>query len=274
MNRYTASAINEFCDLTNVTRRGNENIIAYTLLEHCLRKELDKTAERTMAVLDPVKLVLVNVEDDFKLECKGHYFPREPEKGAYSINLLKENYIDRSDVKLQDSKEFYGFAPNKIVGLKYAHPVKVVGIETDANNEITVVKAELLKDSAEKPKSYVSWVPCKESIECETRLYDILLNAYNPNQEEDFLTTVNKNSLIVHKHSRVHNHVKGNLLTNLPPIADSLSFLIDFKVGKHYQFERFGFFAVDQDTNAGQNRFVFNRAVTLAEKDKQKALKA
>eukprot|EP00331_Platyophrya_macrostoma_P025535 CAMPEP_0176435322 /NCGR_PEP_ID=MMETSP0127-20121128/17239_1 /TAXON_ID=938130 /ORGANISM="Platyophrya macrostoma, Strain WH" /LENGTH=375 /DNA_ID=CAMNT_0017818299 /DNA_START=72 /DNA_END=1199 /DNA_ORIENTATION=- len=251
---YTASAINEFCDLTNVTRRGNENMISFYLLEYCLRKELDKTAERTMAVIDPVKLVLENVPADFKEERKGLLFPKDPERGAYPITLTKELYVDRSDVRLKDSSDFYGFAVGKVVGLKYAYPVKVTHIETGENNEITVVRAELLKDSKDKPKSYVSWVPVNESIKVETRLYELLITAYNPNAEDDILKCINPNSLTVHKNSRIHSHCK------------------DFKVGKHYQFERFGFFCVDPDTNP-DGYIVLNRSVTLAEKEKQKAMK-
>ena len=193
----------------SVTRRGNENIIAYTLLELCLRKELDKSAERCLAVLDPVKLVLTNVPEDFKLEGKGLLFPKEPEKGGYTMILTKENYIDRSDVRLKDSKDFYGFAPGKLVGLKYACPVKVQEIETGPNNEILTVKAELLQNSKEKPKSYVSWVPAKESIACETRLYDTLFNSRNPNLEENWLKAINPNSKVVYKASRIHTHLKG-----------------------------------------------------------------
>lgn len=208
--RYTASAINEFCDLTNVTRRGNENMISIYVLEHCLRKELDKTAERTMAVLDPVKLVLENVPADFKEERKGLLFPKDPEKGAYTITLGKECYIDRSDIRLKDSSDFYGFAVGKVVGLKYAYPVKVTAIETGENNAITLVKAELLKDSKEKPKSYVSWVPANESIKVEARLYDVLFTSHNTNADDDFLKSLNPNSLTIQKNARVHSHVKGN----------------------------------------------------------------
>ena len=208
----------------HVTRKGNENIISYTLMEHCLRKELDRTAERTMGIIDPVKLVLVNAPEDFKLECKAHLFPKEPEKGSYTMTLAKENYIDRSDIRIKDSKDFYGFAVGKVVGLKYACPVRVTGIETGANEEITLVRAELLKDSKEKPKSYVSWVPANESIEIETRLYDVLFNSIVPNQEADFLSKLNPNSLSVHKNSRVHAHVNGSKLSQPKHISNHFFF--------------------------------------------------
>lgn len=174
-----------------------------------MRKELDRTAERTMAVIDPVKLVLTNVPEDFKLECKAHLFPKEPEKGSYTMTLTKESYIDRSDVRIKDSKDFYGFAVNKVVGLKYGCVVKVTAVETGPNEEITLVKAEMLKDTKEKPKSYVSWVPANESIEIETRLYDVLFLSHAPNQDPDFLNTLNPNSLTVFKKSRIHAHAKG-----------------------------------------------------------------
>ena len=195
--------------MMNVTRRGNENIISYTVLELCLRKELDRTAARTMGIIDPVLLVLENVPGDFKEECKALLFPKEPERGSYTITLTKENYVDRSDVRLKDSKDFFGFAVNKIVGLKYGHPVKVIGIETGENGEITVVRAELLKDTKEKAKSYVSWVPKDESIKAEVRLYDVLFNSEDPNHEADFVGSINPESMTVHKNARIHSHVKG-----------------------------------------------------------------
>jgi len=251
---YTPDAINEFCDLVSVTRRGNENIISIGLLEHCIRKDLDHKAKRTMAILDPVKLVLTNVPEDFSHVIHAPLFPKDATKGTYEIKLLKELFVERSDILLEDNKDFYGFAPNKIVGLKYAYPVRVTDIKTNDDKEVTEVHAELLKDSLEKPKGFVHWISCKESIEFEARLYDVLFTEYNPNELENYLDSFNQKSLIVKPHARMHKT------------------LIGAKPEDKYQFERVGFFNADLETDVDKGRYVFNKTVGLVDKDRQKAM--
>ena len=99
MNRYTSNAINEFCDLVSVTRRGNENIISIKLLEHCIRKDLDKNTARTMAVVDPIKLTLTNLPDEYKRKINFYPFPKEPQREVTStIEFTKNLFIERTDV--------------------------------------------------------------------------------------------------------------------------------------------------------------------------------
>jgi len=251
---YTPEAINEFCDLVSVTRRGNENIISLGLLEHCIRKDLDVNSRRTMAVMDPVKLVLTNVPEDFSQVIQAPYFPKDPSKGSYEIHLMKEIYVERSDILLEDQKDFYGFAPNKVVGLKYAAPIKVTAIKTDANKNITELHAEYLIDSKEKPKTFVHWIAVKESVEFEARLYDVLFTESNPNELDNYLDSLNPNSLIVKSSARMHKSLLGS------------------KHEDKFQFERVGFFNIDYDTDVAKGRYVLNKTVGLVDKEKQKAM--
>jgi glutaminyl-tRNA synthetase len=113
---YTAEAINAFCDLVGVTRRGNENIIGMHVLEHCIRTDLEVKAKRTMAILDPVVATIVNLVNEEVLEVKD--FPKFPEKGTHTIKLTSKVYLDRSDVRTVDHEDFWGCAPGKLIGLK------------------------------------------------------------------------------------------------------------------------------------------------------------
>lgn len=252
---YTAAAINEFCDLVSVTRRGNENMISLNLLEFCCRQDLDHKARRTMVVLEPVKIVFKNVEDSFEHKSSSPYFPKDPTKGGNDIHLYKEVYVDKSDVKLHDVEGFYGIAPGKVVGLKYAFNFKVLEVQADAKGEPNLVVAELLKDQkTPKPKTYLHWVSVKESMPCEVRLYDVLFTAHNPNEIENWFEAVNPDSLIV----------KPNAVMN--------KYLSKVAVEDHYQFERIGFFVVDQDSKPASNYFVWNRTVTLVDRERKKVL--
>ncbi len=206
---YTAEAINEFCDNIGVTRRGNENVMACGLLEHFIRKDLDNKAKRTMAVLEPVKLTLINVDDGFEEKLTAPDFPKDPSKGTHEIYLTKEIYVDINDIKVEDQEDFFGIAPNKVVGLKYAHIIRVISVETNEKNEILGVKAELLRDTKEKPKGFLHWISCKEAMDCEVRVYDVLFTVHDPNELEDYLTAFNHNSLTVLRKSKINKNLIG-----------------------------------------------------------------
>ena len=206
---YTAEAINEFCDHIGVTRRGNENVLSYGLLEHFIRKDLDSKAKRTMAVLEPVKLTLINVEPGFEEKIMAPDFPKETARGSHEIRFTRDLFVDSSDIREKDEEDFFGIAPNKIVGLKYAHVIKVVSIEKDQNGHFSEVKAELLKDSKEKPKSFLHWISEKDAIECEVRVYDVLFTVHDPNELEDYLTAFNKNSLQVMRKCKINKNLIG-----------------------------------------------------------------
>jgi glutaminyl-tRNA synthetase len=119
--------------MISVTRRGNENVIGMHVLEHCIRKDLDVKAPRTMVVLDPVLVTITNVPVDFSEEISVNLYPKNPEKGNRKIYLQKELYVERSDIRLDDHADFWGIAPGRTIGLKYSGSFKVVAILQDTN---------------------------------------------------------------------------------------------------------------------------------------------
>lgn len=153
---YTAEAINNFCDVVGVTRRGNENVIGMNVLENEVRKVLDVSAPRTLAVIDPVQLIIQNFEKSEVKEVPD--FPKDPNGAKHNILFDKVLYVDRSDVREVDSPTFYGIAPNKRVGLKYASVILIKSIEKDNTGKITKIIAVIDEDQTSKVKSYIHWI--------------------------------------------------------------------------------------------------------------------
>ncbi|CAD8207787.1 unnamed protein product [Paramecium pentaurelia] len=242
---YTADSINKFCDLISVTRKGNENFIGMHVLESCIRKDLDVKAPRTMAILEPIVAIIDNVADDFSEELEVPIIPRNPQKGNRKILLTKSIYLDKNDVRTEDHVDFWGVAPGKIIGLKQCGPFKVISVTA---NEVHLER--LGKDV--KPKGFLHWLSVKEATPCVVRLYDYLFEAYDPNELDDYIKGINPNSKIVCANALMHK----DLLNSKP--EDKL------------QFERLGYFNLDFDSKDG--KFIWNRTVTLQEKDKIKAI--
>lgn len=133
---YPAEAINSFCDVIGVTRRGNENYINFNVLENEVRKYLDVQAPRTMAVLEPVEMIIEGIEEG---EITVPLFPKDETRGNRKIKLSKRIFVERSDIKLQDEKGFYGIAPNKIIGLKYASTFFIKEVVVENGEVIRVI---------------------------------------------------------------------------------------------------------------------------------------
>ncbi len=177
-----------------------------------------------MAVVDPVKLILTNLDDGFAEKIVVPDFPKDPSRGSHEITLQKELWVERSDVKLEDVKDFFGIAPGKTIGLKYARLVKITDIKSNDKGVVIEVRGELL-NSNEKAQSYLHWIACKESVDATTRLYDVLFTVHNPNELDDYLTALNPDSLKVHNHSKVHK----SLLSKLQNIF-IISFFYNFSI--------------------------------------------
>lgn len=204
---YTPEAINMFCDIVSVTRRGNENIISDYILEMCLRKDLDKKAKRTMAVIDPIKLTLTNVPEDYEREVEVLDFPKDPNSLKNIVTLRKNNFVERSDVLLNDAKGFFGIAPGKLVRLKYSFVIKVNKVVPDEKGEVALVEAEVIEDSKDKPKGVLHWISEKDAVSAEVRLYEALFTVENPNEVEDYLKALNPNSLKVVSGAKVNKYL-------------------------------------------------------------------
>jgi glutaminyl-tRNA synthetase len=245
---YTPKAINDFVDEVGVTRRGNDKFVSYQLLESFARKDLNSTAKRTMAVLDPLKVTLVNFTETQRLSVP--YFPNEPEKGAHEITISSVFYIENSDFRSEASDEFFGLTPGKVVGLKYC-PFKVKCLEVLRNEagQPTELRCEVA-DSNIKTKGILHWLSIEDAAPAEVRLYNLLFLSENPNSLEKWIDDINPQSLEVKPNALVNR----NLLSNL-------------QNEEKFQFERMGYFVVDKDSTP--ERPVFNRTVTLQEGKKK-----
>lgn len=249
---YPAEAINNFCDLISVTRRGNDNVIQYGFLEHCIRQYLMKHAPKTFAVIEPALLELTNETGATQIDEKGLY---------HNMYIGKQVYIEKSDVKLVDSKDFFGIAPGKIVRLKYGPFVRINTVEEDGKGSF-IVKGETLPlekvENPKKVKGVLHFVEKEHAINVEVRNYERLFTAEYPGERTgNFLDDFNHDSKKVFKNAKIWKEFAPKLV----------------KEGK-YQFERLGFFSVDYDTDLEGKRYVFNKTVGFKESDKIKELKA
>jgi glutaminyl-tRNA synthetase len=255
---YTAEAINTFVDTVGVARRGNDKILSIKLLEYCIRTDLDKNeknrASRTLAVVDPIKVTIVNFEPDHSEEIETPKYPMDKEKSEKrKIVLSKVIYIERTDFKEKDEEDFYGLAPGKEVGLKYASIIKCIDIVKDNNNHIKELICEYSKEN-KNIKGRIHWISEKDALKCEVRLYDYLFNSEDPASLDEPLNDLNQQSLVVRTNSLVNK-----------------SLINEIKEGKkHFQFERLGYFVVDHDSDVNNNNLVFNLTVDLGDEKNKK----
>jgi glutaminyl-tRNA synthetase len=263
---YTASAIKDFCARTGVAKANSE--VETGQLEYCIREELNNTAERAMAVLDPLELVITNRPDNFKEKLDFSYTVNGIEK-TRQITFSNRLFIEREDFSLNPPPKYIRLFVGGIVRLKSGYIIKCPGIEKDQNGQPIKVLAEIIEgtksgesqtnaagnpvggdpsgapqDPPIKAKGTIHWVNAKDSIEIEARLYDYLL--IDGNEDKDFSERLNPDSLIIKK-------------------AYAEPFLKKAKKGKSFQFLRLAYFVRDIKSEA----LVFNRIVGL--KDTQKA---
>jgi glutaminyl-tRNA synthetase len=246
---YTAKAIREFCDTIGVAKR--ENMVDLGLLEFCVREDLNKTANRVMAVLDPVKLVITNYPDGQEDIFETINNPEDESAGTRSLPFGKELWIEREDFMEEPPKKFFRLAPGQMVRLKSAYIVKCEGFKKDDAGNITEVHCTYLPESKSgndtsgiSVKGTIHWVSVAHAKTAEVRLYDRLFKVEDPSGEEgDFKSYINPGSKVV-----------------LPEVYIEPA-LAAAKEGEHYQFMRKGYFCVDKDSTS--EKLVFNRAVTL-----------
>ena len=243
---YTADSIREFCLRIGVTKQ--ENNVEMAALESCIRDDLNENAPRAMAVIDPVRLVIENMpEGEEILTAPNH--PNKPEMGTREVPFSREIYIDRADFKEEANRQYKRLVLGKEVRLRNAYVIKAERVEKDEQGEITTIyctyDAETLnKDPADgrKVKGVIHWVSIPHAVPAEIRLYDRLFSVPNPAAEDDFLSTINPESLVI-REGFVERSLK------------------DAVVEKAYQFEREGYFCADKLSTA--DKLVFNRTVGL-----------
>ena len=247
---YPAAAIRNFCDKAGVAKR--ENTIEISLLEACVREELNKTALRAMVVLDPVKVVITNYPED-KIEIlHAENNPEDPSAGSRDLHFGRTIYIEREDFMEQAPPKYFRMTIGADVRLKHAYILHCTGIDKNQDGEITTIYATYYSDSKSgedvsgiKPKGTLHWVDADNAVPCEVRMYDRLFTVADPTADDskDFLEFYNQDSLKV---------IKNALMEK------SLS---ESKPGTQYQFLRQGYFCTDIDSAEG--KIVFNQTVGL-----------
>ncbi|HEJ7885051.1 TPA: glutamine--tRNA ligase [Serratia liquefaciens] len=244
---YTAASIREFCQRIGVTKQDNN--VEMVALEACIREELNDNAPRAMAVLDPVKIVIENMTSGVEMVTMPNH-PNKPEMGSREVPFSREVYIDRADFREEANKQYKRLVLGKEVRLRNAYVIKAERVEKDAEGEITTIFCSydpdtLSKDPADgrKVKGVIHWVSAEHALPAEIRVYDRLFNVPNPAAAEDFLATINPESLVIK-----HGFVEPSLATAQPE--------------KAYQFEREGYFCADNRYSSAEH-LVFNRTVGL-----------
>ena len=247
---YTPASIREFCSRIGVAKA--ESIVDVALLEHCLRVELNKTAPRVMAVQKPLKVVIDNYPEEQVEELEAINNPEDPDAGKRKVPFSRVLYIEQDDFREEPPKKFYRLAPGREVRLRYAYYLTCKEAIKDATTgEIKELLCTYDPETrggwapdGRKVKATIHWVSAKHAIPAEVRLYDHLFTKENPNETEegkDFKDYINPASCEVLKNCQLE-----------PSLANA-------KPGNTYQFERLGYYCVDNKDSPP----VFNRTVTL-----------
>ncbi len=255
---FTPQGFKLFADRIGISK--SDSLIDYHVLEDCMREDLNERAERRVAVLNPIQLILSNFPENHTEPCFAPNHPHHEELGKRELPLTRTLWIEREDFMIEPTKGFFRLTPGKEVRLRYGYIIKCTGYDTNESGEITCVYAEYDPTTksgtpgseARKVKGNIHWLSCAHSVPAEIRLYDRLFKTPNPGgrqagdapeQTRDFLDDLNPNA----------KHVQIGMLE--PALAQCAREAC-------YQFERIGYFVADQfDHKAGQP--VFNRTVTL-----------
>ena len=243
---YPAEAVRDFLSRIGVSKA--DSTVDPAILEHCVREQLNATAPRCMAVIEPLRLVIDNWEDGKTEPVELENLPGDPEAGTRTLQFGKELFIERSDFMTEPVKKFFRLKPDGEVRLKGAYIVKCVSWETDENGEVTCVHCtydpETKSGECErKVKGTLHWLNAADAVKAEFRHYDVLMNNPEEGREyESFLELFNRDSL----------EVKQGFVE--PCLAGA-------KPGVSYQFIRMGYYCMDPDGTAEHP--VFNRVVGL-----------
>lgn len=244
---YTSEAIWKFTEMIGVAKRDALTDVA--LLEYAIREDLNKNAQRAMAVLKPIKLVITNYFGEEEVEAINN--PERPDAGTRKIPFSNEIYIEQTDFMENPPKGYHRLMPGGEVRLRYAYIIKCDEVIKNDKGEIVELRCTYDPEtksgsgiSNKKVKGVIHWVSAKHCIDAEVRLYDRLFNIENPGELENWLDYINPNSLEIIQNAKVEPSLK-----NAKPLDK-------------FQFERLGYFCVDPKYT-GNEKLVFNRTVTL-----------
>ena len=248
---YTAASVREFANRVGVTKK--QNTIELSSLEACIREELEDSAPRTMAVLNPLKVTITNYPEGQSELLVAQNHPKDPEMGTREVPFSRTLYIERDDFMLEPDKKFFGLAPGREVRLRYAYYLTCNEVVLDENGEVCELLCSYDPETrggrspdGRKVKATLHWVSAEHAVDAEVRLYDRLFNHLNPLADKDgsYLQHLNPDSLL-----RLTNCKLEPSLTNA-------------NKNQRVQFERLGYFVPDCIEHSAETP-VFNRIVTL-----------
>ncbi|OIP04972.1 MAG: glutamine--tRNA ligase [Bacteroidetes bacterium CG2_30_32_10] len=247
---YTPESIRNFAEIIGVAKR--DNMIDVALLEHCIREDLNKKAQRVMAVLNPLKVIIDNYPDNKTEDTDAINNPEDETMGKRKVPFGKEIFIEREDFMEDPPKNYYRLSVGKEVRLRYAFYIKCLSVVKNSQGEIVEVHCTYDPETKggssidkRKVQGTIHWVSAKDAVDAEIRLYDRLFTKENPDEAEegkDFKSYLNPDSLKV---------INGKLEP----------FLKTAMAGDKFQFERIGYFCADKDSTT--NKLIFNRTLTL-----------
>ena len=246
---YTPEAIRDFCDRIGLAKANS--VVEFGMLEFCLREHLNKIAQRVMAVIDPVKLVITNYPENQEEELEADNNPEDPVAGKRLIPFSRELYIEREDFLEDAPKKYFRLTPGREVRLKHAYYVTCTGFVKDDSGKVTEVHCTYdpttkggWSDDARKVKGTIHWVSAAHALEAEVRLYDHLFSREDPEAGESFLHVINPNSLVIVPNAKLEPSLKCA------------------QRGERFQFLRLGYFCADSKDHSPEKP-VFNRSVGL-----------
>ena len=245
---YTPESIRSFCEQVGVAKR--QNVIDIAMLEHAVRDDLNRRAPRVLGVLRPLKVVIENYPEGQSDELDAINNPEDPDAGTRKLPFSRELYIERDDFMEDPPRKFFRLGPGREVRLRYGYFITCTDVIKDAAGEVVELRCTYDPETrggqapdGRRVRGTIHWVSAEHAVDAEVRLYDHLFTSERPDDDDDFMTTLNPNSLEVVRNAKVE-----------PSLADAVP-------GEKYQFERTGYFAVDPDSQPGE--LVFNRTVTL-----------
>ncbi len=247
---FTPASIRDFCSRIGVTK--NEALIEWSVLENSVREDLNRNAERRLAVLDPLKITITTLPENHRELVNLPNHPNREELGTRELAITREMYIERADFEQEPPPKFKRLVPGGEVRLRSAYVIRCDEVVLDDDGKVTELRCSHDPDTlgrkpeGRKVKGVIHWVSAADSVAAEVRVYDHLFNRPDPMAEENFLDALNPSSLQLYSNARVEHHV-----ASAP--AES-----------RFQFERVGYFVVDMNLSSAE-RPVLNQVVALRE---------
>ena len=249
---YTAAAIRDFCERIGVTK--NDTIIDMSVLENCVREDLDKTTRRVMGVLKPLRVVIENYPDDQSEELDAPYHPNDPDMGSRIVPFSKVIYVEHDDFMEEPPKKFFRLGPGREVRLRYAYFITCNEIIKDEHGDVVELRCTYDPETkggkapdGRKVRGTIHWVSAEHALDAEVRVYDRLFNDPEPDSNQhdrDWKEFLNPESIEILDNAKLE-----------PSLSKA-------KAGDQFQFERLGYFNVDSK-NSKADKPVFNKTIPL-----------